>query len=139
MGIIQAKAAEYQYLKERLIAAHGDLDDTTLTDTLEGLTDLHEIIAEAVRSALDDEAMVDALRQRLDTMRARLDRLAACAKDKRSACAEAMRACGLKKVATEDLTVSLKAPGMRLNVENTAAIPADVTPIIHPAEARARG
>ena len=44
-------------LKERLLAELPKLDEETLRDTLEGITDLHEMIAAVIRSALVDEAL----------------------------------------------------------------------------------
>jgi len=51
------------------------VDDDTLADTLEGSTDLREILIELVRSALEDETLSTALAARLVEMRARLQRL----------------------------------------------------------------
>ena len=44
-------------LKQRLLESYPNCDDETLTDTLEGITDLHEMIAAVIRSALVDEAL----------------------------------------------------------------------------------
>ena len=67
-----------------------DLDEVTLADTLEGITDLREMPAELVRSALGDEALAGALSTRLSDMKARLERLEARAKRKRQLVLEAM-------------------------------------------------
>jgi hypothetical protein len=47
----------YTYLRQKLIEAFPDADDDTIRDTLEGITTLHELIAEIIRSALVDEAL----------------------------------------------------------------------------------
>ena len=49
-----------------------EVDDETIRDTLEGITDLHEMIAAMIRSALVDEALHAGLRSRLDEMKERL-------------------------------------------------------------------
>jgi hypothetical protein len=51
------------------------LDDECLADSLEGITDLHEMIAAVIRSALVDDALQAGLRTRLEEMRQRLARL----------------------------------------------------------------
>jgi len=62
-------------VRGRLLAEIPDLDEETLADTLEGITNLHDILAELVRSALEDEALSAGLSTRLAEMRARLQRL----------------------------------------------------------------
>ena len=62
----------YRTLHDRLITTFPDADDETIRDTLEGITDLHEIIAAIIRSALTDEALQAGLRSRLDDMKQRL-------------------------------------------------------------------
>ncbi len=87
---IRIALSQYQTLCRQLNEDFPDLDDETLADTLEGLTDLHEIIAEVIRSALVDEAMVGGLKQRVSDMKARLERLEARARKKKALALEAM-------------------------------------------------
>ena len=72
-------------LKQSLIALYPNADENTVLDTLEGITDLHEMIAAMIRSALVDEALQAGLRFRLDDMRERLSRLELRASKKRAA------------------------------------------------------
>ena len=60
----------YAVLRERLLADMPDLDEETLADTLEGITDLHELLAELIRSALDDEALAAGLNHASTEMKA---------------------------------------------------------------------
>jgi hypothetical protein len=56
------ESSRYQSLKQRLLADFPTADEETLLDTLEGITDLHEMIAAVIRSALVDEALHAGLR-----------------------------------------------------------------------------
>ena len=89
------EVSKYQILKQRLLASYPNCDDESLTDTLEGITDLHEMIAAVIRSALVDEALRAGLRFRLDDMRERLSRLEIRASKKRQLALEAMTRWGL--------------------------------------------
>ena len=101
--------AKYQLLKERLLAEYPDADEKTLQDTLEGITDLHEMIAAIIRSALVDEALQVGLRTRLEDMRQRLARLEERGAKKRQLALEAMCEVGLKKLEQPDFTASARA------------------------------
>ena len=44
----------HKYLRDRLAQEFPDADEETLSDTVEGMTDLHEKLAAVIRSQLDD-------------------------------------------------------------------------------------
>jgi hypothetical protein len=110
-------------LKRRIEEIEPDIDERTLCDTLEGLTDLHEVIAEIVRSAVEDATLVSALKQRIADMRERLERFQAREKRKREIAQEAMQQAGLTKIQAPDCTISLRQAPSSLIVEDEAQIP----------------
>ncbi len=65
---IQRELTNHQYLRERLVEDFPDADEECLRDTLEGLTNLTDVLAEVLRSALEDQAFVTALRGRVAPM-----------------------------------------------------------------------
>jgi uncharacterized protein YqgV (UPF0045/DUF77 family) len=66
---LKMESLRYQELKSRLHAEFTAVDAETIADTLEGITDLHEMITAVIRSALVDEALHAGLRLRLDEKR----------------------------------------------------------------------
>ena len=106
---LKIEASKYQTLRERLLADWPTLEDDCLLDTLEGITDLHEMIAAVIRSALVDEALQAGLRTRLEEMRQRLARLEERGAKKRQLALDAMCEVGLKKLEQPDFTAWARA------------------------------
>lgn len=123
MQPIALESSRYQWLKTKLVEDHPDIDDETLGDTLEGLSDLNELVAAAIRSALDDEAYASAIDERLGQLRTRQKRLKERAQRKRSACAQALAEAGLKRIDVPEFTISLRAAKPRVHVYDEALLP----------------
>ena len=120
---LQTEVRRYQLLGEKIIQEFPSTDDETIRDTLEGITDLHEMIAAVIRSALVDEALHAGLRFRLDDMRERLSRLELRASKKRELALEAMTEVGLSKLEQPDFTASARAGTPALVVIAEESIP----------------
>src|SRR5262245_5765865 len=103
------EVSTYQALRERLLSEYPQIDEETLADSLEGITDLHEMIAAVIRSALVDEVLHAGLCLRLADMRERLSRLELRANKKRHLALEAMSEVGLTKLEQPDFTASTRA------------------------------
>jgi hypothetical protein len=120
---LEFATATYRAIRDRLQAEDPQIDEQTLADTVEGLTDLHEILAAIIRAALADEALATGLKGRIAEMEDRLARLQDRAAKRRQIARDVMVELDLKKIAAPDFTASLR-PGMpALLVIDEAAVP----------------
>ena len=113
----------FSELRRRLIEADPEIDETTLLDTLEGATNLHEAIGEVVRAALDEEALADGLKGRLEMMRGRLERFETASAKKRQVALDVMEEAGIEKILEPDFTVSLRTQPPSVVVTDPELIP----------------
>ena len=123
--IIKHEVKGYRLCRDLILEQWPNLDDETLRDTLEGITDLHEMIAEVVRSALADQAMATGLKLRLDDMKSRLSRLEERGRKKRQLALDALVEADIKKLTQPDLTVSVRVGTKALVVIAEDKIPED--------------
>ena len=120
---LEFAATTYRAVRERIRALEPKLDEQTLADTVEGLTDLHEILAAIVRAALADEALATGLKGRIAEMQERLERLQDRAAKRRQVVKDTMVELDLKKLTAPDFSASIR-PGMpALLVIDEAAVP----------------
>jgi len=120
---LSVEVTKYHLLKQRLLSEYPQSDDDTLHDTLEGITELHEMIAAVIRSALVDEALQVGLRSRLDDMKQRLTRLDLRCEKKRQLALDDMSEVGLRKLEQPDFTASARAGSPALVVVSEGDIP----------------
>ncbi len=123
MDQLAFSAIRYRAIRDRIKKEDPDLDEQTLADTVEGLTDLNEILAAVLRGALADEALAGGLKGRIAEMEERLERLRERAAKRRQIAKEVMIELDLKKLAAPDFTASIKAGLPSLVVLDEAAIP----------------
>ena len=123
MDMISFAAAAYRSVRDRLCTEDPQIDEQTLADTVEGLTDLHEILSAVIRAALTDQALASGLNGRIGEMEARRDRLQDRAARRRQIAKDVMVKLDLKKLSAPDFTASIRPGIPALMVIDEAAVP----------------
>jgi hypothetical protein len=114
---------QHELLRQQLMVEFPTIDDETLRDTVEGLTNLPELLARILRSHLDDLALLAALRTRIVDMQERFARLEIRSDKKRALVASVMERADIKKLTEPDFTASLRQVPPGLVVVDERAIP----------------
>ena len=120
---LKLAAIAYRVIRDRIQAEDPQIDEQTLADTVEGLTDLHEILTAVIRAALADQGLANGLKGRIADMQDRLGRLEDRASKRRQIAKDVMMELDLRKLTAPDFTASIR-PGMpALMVIDEAAVP----------------
>ena len=123
MSNIAFASIHYRAVRDRIRAMDTQIDEETLADTVEGLTNLHEIVQAIIRSALVDQALASGLKCRIADMQDRLARLEDRASKRRQIAKDVMVDLDLKKLTAPDFTVSIRPGIPSLMVIDEAAVP----------------
>jgi hypothetical protein len=115
--------SRFSELRRRMIEVDPEIDERTLSDSLEGATHLKEAIAWAIRSALDDEALADGLKLRLEAMRERLARIEVTAAKKREVALAAMEEADMRTLLEPDFTASVRVAPSSVVITSEEVIP----------------
>lgn len=114
---------KHEIFKAKLLEAFPDTDEETLADTLEGMTDLTEMIAATLRSAQEDRALADGLGEYIGELVARAGRINDRAKKKRILCLDAMERANITKLTEPDFTAGLRSVPQSVRIIDEAKIP----------------
>jgi hypothetical protein len=127
-------------LRAEILAEVGQVDGDDyqiVSDTLDGASDLPEIVGEFLREAIRRDAYAEAIDAIIDDARARKKRHGEAASRLRQIVREAMEQAGEKKLTLPDMTVSI-VPG-RAKVIITGEVPREfcrVKEIVEPDKAK---
>ncbi len=122
---LPAELLKHQYLQETLKSEFPEADDETLEDTLEGLTELSEMIAFVLRSNLHDLALIRGLKGRIAEMEARVGRFERRAEKKRQLATSIMEQADIRKISEPDFTASLRRGLPPLLIVDEVRIPVE--------------
>lgn len=116
-------ATRHRELALAMAAAFPEADEETLADTLEGVSNLPDLLAAIIRSRIEDETLAECLKRRIEEMRQRLERIEVRAGQKKALVLAAMQEAGISKLVQADFTLSLRLNSPKLVVLDESLIP----------------
>ncbi len=125
MSSLSHELSHHQYLRDKLQEEFPDADEDTLRDTLEGMTNLTDMLGAVLRSQLEDLDLTAALRARMADMQERLARIDVRAAKKRELVISTMERADIRKITEADFTVSLRPKPPPLVLVDEKEIPED--------------
>lgn len=120
---VASELVEHQRLLETLRTEFPDVDDETLHDTLEGISDLPATIGLILRSHLQDVALARGLKGRIAEMHERLARFEYRAEKKRRLATSVMQRAEIRKIIEPDFTAYVRQNAPALVVLDEGRIP----------------
>lgn len=125
MADLRNSVAIHQQFMERLKTAYPDLDEADLLDTVEGETDLVEVIHKTMRQAEYDARLIQGIKDWKAELDARKARLETRVQSLRAAVLWAMEETGRRKLELPDMTLSVRAGGDAVTISDPDAVPDD--------------
>ena len=120
---LKRELVHHEHFRRKLREQFPEETEESLADTLEGLTDLNEMLAKVMRSVQWDEAQAMGARAIISDLTARIARFEHRALKKRALVQETMELANLRKIEAPDMTLSLRKCPQKLIVTDEAQIP----------------
>lgn len=123
MNLLTREGSYYRLLAEKLKEEFASIDDETLKDTLEGISRLPEMLEEIIRSTLEDETFMMALKTRIELLNIRMIRFKERYDKKRKLVTTAMVNAQINKFEVADFSVFLTQGHTRLVIAEEKLVP----------------
>lgn len=120
---LQREIEAAKVLREQ-IAALSEGDEDFIRDTIEGETNIRELIGALVANEAEDDAIVEGIVKLISSLQARKKRVEARIGFRRSLIANGLDIAGLPRLETPGGTVSVKIVPPKLIINDESAIPA---------------
>lgn len=130
----RTEVVQYKLWKDHLLKKYPELseDHETLLDTLEGITDVHEIL-ETIGNAINErEIMVKGLKELIETYQARRSRNTTAIEKLKELMFYIMEECDLKSVPLPSMTISIAKTPQKVIITDEALLPKDFLVISPP-------
>ena len=121
---VSAAVKCHEAMREALQDVYDNLDPQALLDTIEGETDLTEVLQQVASQALEYETLAKATQERIEALQARKARTLKAAETLRSIVLQAMDTTGRDKISGPEITLSVAKRRGSLVIDDESLVPA---------------